>query len=146
MEKIVKKATEGFEQLKEARNTIRRVDAALATAPDSTKQQLAKLGKVLQDSLNALEKLYIEPEDAKGIQRDDDNLTSTLQGAQQYINAADGAPNQGAQRMMAKARQQTTKVLNRINNFFATKFADYRKKVETVQYSLFKAYTPVKME
>lgn len=146
LEKVVQKATEGFEQIKEARNTIRRVDAALANAPDSTKQQLSKLSKALQDSLNALEKLYLEPEDIKGIQRNDDDLSSTLQRAQQYVNAADGAPNQGAQRTLAEARSQTTMVLNRINNFFSTKFADYRKKVEAVQYSLFKAYVPVKLE
>lgn len=146
LEKVVKKATEGFDQLKEARNTIRRVDAALANAPDSTKQQLGKLSKALLDSLNELEKLYMEPEDAKGIQRNEYNLNSALGRAQQYINASDGAPNQGAQRMIAQARTQTAEVLTRINNFFSTKFAAYRKKVETVQYSLFKAYTPLKME
>lgn len=146
LEKIVKKATEGFDQLKEARNTIRRVDAALANAPDSTKQQLGKLSKVLQDSLNALEKLYMEPEDVKGIQRDEYNLNSTLSRAQQYIGAGDGAPNQGAQRMIAQARTQTAAALTRINNFFSTKFADYRKRVEAVQYSLFKAHTPLKIE
>ncbi len=145
-EKVIKKASEGFDQLKEARNTIRRVDAALANAPDSTKQQLTKLSKVLQDSLNILERLYTEPEDVKGIQRDDDNLTSALGRAQQYINASEGAPNQGAQRMVAQARKQTAEVLNRINNFFSTKFADYRKKVEAVQFSLFKPYTPLKVE
>jgi DNA repair exonuclease SbcCD ATPase subunit len=145
-EKVIKKASEGFDQLKEARNTIRRVDAALANAPDSTKQQLGKLSKVLQDSLNVLERLYTEPEDVKGIQRDDDNLTSALGRAQQYINASEGAPNQGAQRMLAQARKQTAEVLARINNFFSTKFADYRKKVEAVQFSLFKPYTPLKVE
>lgn len=146
LEKIVKKATEGFDQLKEARNTIRRVDAALVNAPDSTKQQLGKLSKVLLDSLNALEKLYMEPEDVKGIQRNEYNINSALSRAQQYINASDGAPNQGAQRMIAQARVQTAEALTRINNFFSTKFADYRKKVEAVQYSLFKAHTPLKIE
>lgn len=146
LEKVVKKAAEGFDQLKEARNTIRRVDAALANAPDSTKQQLGKLGKALQDSLNELEKLYMEPEDVKGIQRNEYNINSALSRAQQYINASDGAPNQGAQRMIAQARTQTAEALTRINNFFSTKFADYRKKVEAVQYSLFKAYTPLKIE
>ncbi|WP_373551635.1 hypothetical protein [Haliscomenobacter sp.] len=37
-------------------------------------------------------------------------------------------------------------VLARINNFFSTKFADYRKKVEAVQVSLFKPYTPLEVE
>lgn len=146
LEKVVKKAAEGFDQLKEARNTIRRVDAALINAPDSTKQQLGKLSKALQDSLNQLEKLYMEPEDVKGIQRNEYNINSALSRAQQYINASDGAPNQGAQRMIAQARTQTAEALTRINNFFSTKFADYRKKVEAVQYSLFKAYTPLKIE
>lgn len=146
LEKVVKKAAEGFDQLKEARNTIRRVDAALANAPDSTKQQLGKLGKALQDNLNELEKLYMEPEDVKGIQRNEYNINSALSRAQQYINASDGAPNQGAQRMIAQARTQTAEALTQINNFFSTKFADYRKKVEAVQYSLFKAYTPLKIE
>jgi hypothetical protein len=48
--------------------------------------------------------------------------------------------------MIAQARKQTAEVLARINNFFSTKFAEYRKKVETVQFSLFKPYVPLKVE
>jgi photosystem II stability/assembly factor-like uncharacterized protein len=146
MEKVTKAATAGFEQLRDARNSIKRVDAALANAPDSTKQSLAKMAKALQDSINNIERLYMEPEDIKGIQRDDDNLMSALFGAQQYINASDDGGSQGAQRMIAAARKKTTAILNRINNLMNGKYADYRKKVEAVQFSLFKAAAPLKIE
>jgi hypothetical protein len=145
-EKVVKIASEGFEKLQEAKAAIRRVDQALANAPDSTRQKVTKMGKALQDSISKIEKLYMQPEDAKGIQRDDDLLMSTLFETMQYISAADGAPNQAAQRMMDKMRKTTSKVIEAINAFFTKSFVPYQQKVEQIQFSLFKPFKALKLE
>lgn len=145
-EKVIKIAAQGFDKLQEAKATIRRVDQALANAPDSTRQKMTKLGKALQDSIAKLEKLYMQPDDAKGIQREDDNLMSTLGEAGQYIDASSGAPNQAAQRTMEKARKHTGRVIEAINGFFTKSFVPYQQKVEQIQFSLFKPYKPLKLE
>ncbi len=143
---MVEKAAKGFDQLQDARKTIRMVEGALVNTPDSIKQDLVKLGKSLQDSIAALEKLYMMPEGLKGIQRSDDNLEFVLRGASQYLIAQDGAPNPNTRNLLNQARQQTASVLGQVNAFFEGPFTDYRKKVEALPISFFKAFEAVRME
>ena len=143
---VVNKATEGFDRLKEAKSTISRVNQALSNAPDSLKKEINKIGKALQDSIGQLEELYMQPQDFKGIQRSTGKLNSTLFSASRYINASKGAPNQGAQISIDQAKAQTAEVLEKINTFFNKDFSDYQKKVEAVQFSLFKGFEPIKLE
>jgi photosystem II stability/assembly factor-like uncharacterized protein len=144
--KIVEKATTGFNRLQEGKKTIKLVDNALVNAPDSLKKEISKMGKALQDSIANLEKRYMMPAGLKGIQRNPNLLSGTLWRTSSYIGASDGAPNQAARTMMEKARKDTGEILNGINRLFAEDFAAYQKKVEAVQFSLFKAFEPVKME
>ena len=84
--------------------------------------------------------------DFKGIQRSTGKLNSTLYSTSSYIRASPGAPNQAAQVMMSRAREQTEEVLAKINTFFEEDFSEYQKKVEAVQFSLFKEFKPIKLE
>ena len=143
---IIGKATEGFNRLKDGKAMIKRVNGALVNAPDSLKKDISKLGKALQDSITILEDLYMTPENFKGIRRSDGTLRTTLYGASSYIGSSDGAPNQSARLMMDKAREETKKVLDQINTFFSTDFAEYQQKVEEVKYSLFKELEEIKLE
>ncbi|MFQ5445795.1 MAG: WD40/YVTN/BNR-like repeat-containing protein [Saprospiraceae bacterium] len=144
--KIVEKATEGFNLLQEAKKTIKRVDGALSNAPDSLKEEILEIGKALRDSISNLEKRYMMPEGLKGIQRNPNLLSGTLWRTSSYIDASDGAPNQAARIMMAKARKDVAAILGDINRLMEDDFAAYRKKVGEVQFSLFKDFEPVKME
>jgi photosystem II stability/assembly factor-like uncharacterized protein len=143
---MVEKATQGFDQLKEARKSVRMVNDALANAPDSVKQEVTKMGKALLDSIAVVEKLYMMPEGLKGIQRSSDDLSALLRGATQYLNASDGAPNPNAQNMLNLAKQRTAETLERVNAFFEQDFAAYRKKVEGLSFSFFKPFEAVKMD
>ncbi|MBV6427605.1 MAG: hypothetical protein KIPDCIKN_02127 [Haliscomenobacter sp.] len=145
MVKVIQAANEGWNRLQEVRNTVRRVDAAMGLAPDSTKQQLARLGKSLQDSVAAMENLYMMPTGLKGIQRSADNINGMLQGALSYLNASNGGPNQAAQRMMERARERVAGTLEKINAFMAKDFAAYQQKVQAAQAPMFKAMEPLKM-
>jgi photosystem II stability/assembly factor-like uncharacterized protein len=144
--KLVEKATEGYKRLSEAKKTFKLVNEALVNVPDSLKKEVTQLGKSLQDTLAALEKRYMNPEGLKGIQRDPDNVQARLFSASGRIGASDGAPNQMARFQLEQTRKDVTAVLNDINRFIEKDFADYRKKVEAVQFSLFKELKPVKLD
>ncbi|MBX2928361.1 MAG: hypothetical protein KF852_11040 [Saprospiraceae bacterium] len=143
---MVEKATQGFDQLKEARKSVRMVNDALANAPDSVKQEVTKMGKALLDSIAAVEKLYMMPDGLKGIQRSSDDLSALLRGATQYLNASDGAPNPNTQNILNLAKQRTAETLDRVNAFFEQDFAAYRQKVEGLSFSFFKPFEALKMD
>ena len=142
----VELATKGFEQLQEARKTIKRVNEAFALAPDSTKKEIKELGKGLIKKIEKLEKIYMEPEGLKGIQRVYTNLNATLRGTSGYLRALEGAPNQAAQRMMAKAKAETNAAIGAINTFVETDFDEYQEKVEAIQVSLFKPMNSIEVK
>lgn len=146
MEKVIRAANAGWARLQEAKSAVRRAEVAMALAPDSTRQQLARLGKTVQDSIAALEKRYMMPDGLKGIQRSADNVNGLIQGALSYLNASNGAPNQAALRMMERAKDRTADTLDKINGFISTDFAAYRKQVEAVEMELFKAMDPLEMK
>ena len=74
-----------------------------------------------------------------------EDLTSTLYGASSRLRDP-GEPGQAARIMLDKSREQTAAVLEKVNAFFAKDFADYRAKVEAVEFSLFGEREPVRME
>lgn len=143
---MVEKAAQSFDQLKEARKSVRMVNDALANAPDSVKQELTKMGKALLDSIAAVEKLYMMPDGLKGIQRSSDDLSALLRSATQYLNASDGAPNPNTQNILNQAKQRTAETLDRVNAFFEKDFAAYRQKVEGLSFSFFKSFEALKMD
>jgi hypothetical protein len=145
-DEIVSAATNGFQSLQDAGKAIKLVNSAMANAPEDTKKELSKTGKALQDSIAQLEKLYMDPEDQKGIQRTAENLSNTLRSARRYLSEVSGTPSQMAKVTMDAARKETREVLAKINAFMTGDFADYRKKVEAVQYSLFKEFEPIGLE
>ena len=112
---LVEKATAGFNRLKDMKKTIKLVDEAMVNAPDSTKKQIAEMGKELNTQIQEIEEMYMMPEGLKGIQRSSDNLTSTLYRTSYAISSSEGRPNQAAQRMLAKAERETEEALEAIN-------------------------------
>ena len=143
---IVEKASKAYDQLQDARKSIRIVQEALANTPDSVRQEVIKTGKALQDSIAALELLYMMPQGLKGIQRSADNLSSLLRGAAQYFNTSDGAPNGNAQNILDQTKKQAASVLERVNVFFEGDFKTYREKVQALPFSFFKPVESIKLE
>ncbi|MEK7255159.1 MAG: hypothetical protein AAB316_10470, partial [Bacteroidota bacterium] len=130
----------------DAKQSIKLANDALANAPDSLKKAVADQGKILSDSLAALEKRFMQPEGLKGIQRNPDNIVGLLFTAAGYIGDSDGAPNQAAKLATEQARKEVVKTAADINRFFEKDFAPYRQKVEEAEYSIFKKYEPLKVD
>ena len=146
MEKISKSAAAGTERLRDAANTIKRVDAALGAAPEADKQAIAKLGKAMQDSITQIEKTIFGEGGSKVAPYLGETLQRSIGAAQQYLRALDGPANQAVTRTLERARAHTAQVLDKINAFMEKDFAAYKAKVEALQFSLFKAAEPLKMK
>lgn len=144
-EQVVEKASAGFAQLQEVRKTLKRVATAIETLEEDNQKETKDQIKALTQAVEKLEMLYMMPDGLKGIQRSSDNLQSTLYSASRYIAAADGAPNQAAQRAIAKAQQQTQTVLERINTFMLEDFKAFQEHIETLDFSLFKSFEPIQL-
>ncbi|HKK77895.1 MAG TPA: hypothetical protein VJ953_22645 [Saprospiraceae bacterium] len=144
-EQMVEKATAGFDQLKEVRKTMKRVSAAIETLDEEAQKETKDKMKALGKEVDRLEMLYMMPDGLKGIQRSSDNLSSTLRSARGYISSSDGAPNQGAQRAITKAKKDTQKVLEQINTFMTGDFKAFQEHIEELDFSLFKNFEPIQM-
>ena len=133
METTVTEVTKSYKRLQAAKKTIKRVNTALENASEEDKKEILKLGKETEKAIAELEKLFMS---ARG-QRGSDNLSSTLRTAGRYLSTIDGAPNQAAQRAVAKAERQSATVVAKVDTFFKEAFQAYQKKVETTNFSLF---------
>ena len=143
--KLIEKTTLAFNRLKEADKTVGLVEAQLAqTAPDSVKKDMAKVGKSLKDSILTIQKMFMAPRDAKGIVHTSDALMDDVFKAMQLLGTSPGKPQGNAMIAMNLAKKHVGEVLSKVNKFFETDWKKYQDKVESVKYSLFKKYEPIK--
>jgi hypothetical protein len=66
-----------------------------------------------------------------------------MQSAQQYITSKSVAPGQQEEQLVNNAEAMINVAVQRINQFYAGKWAAYRKQVEGTRVSLFKDYEPI---
>jgi len=135
---LVERANLAFERLKEAEKTIKLVEEQFVNVPDSVKKDVLQLGKTLRDSIGTIKEAFFEQKEAKGIKRNPNNLNSLLRRASYYINDGRGAPNATAQISVKTAREETEKVLERVNTLLDKPWAEYREKTEGIKATLFK--------
>ena len=64
--------------------------------------------------------------------------------AMQLLGTSPGKPQGNAMIAMNLAKKHVGEVLSKVNNFFETDWKKYQDKVESVKYSLFKKYEPIK--
>jgi photosystem II stability/assembly factor-like uncharacterized protein len=140
---MVEKARKGFDQLKEAKATIKRVNELLIHVPDSTKKAIVKQGKTVQDSLQKVMELYRMPQNTKGIVRTSDKLTSYLSRASGYIGASDGPPGQMAQFAKRDAEKKLAEVLQATNEILSGDWKKYQEAVEAIEFSVFKSFEQI---
>jgi hypothetical protein len=67
----------------------------------------------------------------------------TLQVASQYIGSKMVAPGPQEEALVGNAEKRVGTALQRINDFFATHWKNYRSQVESTKVNLFKDYKPL---
>ena len=140
------KSGQAFARLREANKTIGLVDGQMANAVDSSKTDVAKIGKSLKDSILNIQKMFMPERDAKGIVRNANSLMNAIYKAQGMLSSSQGKPKANAMIAFDDAQKRAAKVFEKVNKFFETDWAKYQQKVEAVKYSLFKKYEPLKQD
>jgi hypothetical protein len=106
---------------------------------------LRKVTTATQDTVKAIRE-YItgRTSDRQGLSRPPQiTVLSTMQTAQQYIQAKSVAPGQQEEQLVKNAEAMIAEAVRRINNFYATNWTNYRKLVESTRVNLFKDYPPI---
>jgi photosystem II stability/assembly factor-like uncharacterized protein len=146
LETTVSGAARAFEQLKNAKKTVDLIDKAIVNAPDSTQKEVRKLGKDLQKKIDALMELFMNPEDAKGIQYTADKLQSIIRSANSYFNSSAGNPGENAAFAASYALSRLRVAIERINTFIETDWQSYRETMQVVDFELFSAVEKVNLD
>lgn len=136
--RLVEKASNAFEQLKESKKTLKLVNDLLSNAPDSLKKDLVKQRKSLDSKIDSLMLLFVSPENEKGITRNPDHLNAKLFRAQSYINNSNGPPSQSAQIAISQAEKSARENFDQVNAFFEGTWKEFRQKIEGMKMELFK--------
>ena len=145
-EKVVSKATKGFNQLKQAKKTLKLVESQMVNAPDSVQKDIKKTHKKLTTEIDSLMKLYMQPQGLKGIQRAPNNLNGKIFSAFRYIRSLTGEPTPNSKAAYNNAVNATKVVLGGVNSFFENDWKAYQEQIEGIQFSLFKEMETIKLE
>ena len=145
-QKLMDKSGQAFARLREANKTIGLVDGQMANAVDSSKTDVAKIGKSLKDSILNIQKMFMPERDAKGIVRNANSLMDAIYKAQGMLISSQGKPKANAMIAFDDAQKRAAQVFEKVNKFFETDWTKYQQKVEAVKYSLFKKYEPLKQD
>lgn len=140
---IAKKATKGFNYLKEAKSTLEKVKSQLADAPDTLKKEIIGMGKTIKDSISVLMELYMMPEDFKGLEHFTKRLNSKLYSTANFINSCEGRPSPSALLALDLLEKEVGGVVARINRFILESWNPFRLKVEAIPYTPFKDFKPI---
>ena len=137
--------TEGMDRLSEWDETLGKMQVQLRGVEGKELDSLRKSTAAVQDSIKTIREFISgKRSDRQGITRSQDiTVMNTMQGAQMYIMAKSVAPGKQEEQLVKNAESMINTALKRINDFYATQWAAYRKQVEGTRVNLFKEYKPL---
>jgi photosystem II stability/assembly factor-like uncharacterized protein len=145
LRKSADKLTEGMDRLTESEEVCTKITAQLKDLEGKEIDSLRKSTKLIQDSLKAIREFISgKTSDKQGINRDPGNtVMRTMQIAQGYIGGKSVAPGEQEEKLLKNAETMITMTVQRINNFYNTKWKGYKEQVEGTKVNLFKDYKPI---
>ena len=138
--KLVKRATEGFDKLKQAKKTIALVDKLATTLPDTLRKEIVKLNKDTKKEISSLMDYYMDAPDQKGIVRDPGKLNANLFRTRGYISSSQQKPGKNAMNSYHNTARMTEEILSKIDAFFKGDWNAYQDKIEKLKFDLFKDF------
>jgi len=146
LRKSAEKLIEAGDRLAEAEEVINKVQAQLRGVEGKEADSLRKTSTKILDEIKAIRESALgKASDKQGISRSpfDVTVVSQMQQAQQIIGSKMIAPGAQEETMVANAEKSVGDFIQRVNNFFETKWKDYRAQVEATKVNLFKDYKPL---
>ena len=134
----VKRAEEAYNKIKEAKKSVGIVQKLMVVTEDSIQTQIKEQNKEINKKIAALEELYMDKPDQKGIQRNPNTLNSYLFGARRYVGSAWTTPGKNAMLAVDHAEKKTDAVLEEVNAFFEKDWIEYKEFVNKLNLTPFK--------
>jgi photosystem II stability/assembly factor-like uncharacterized protein len=141
---MVAATTKAFDQLKEAKNSLDRIEKGLELLPDSTQKDLKKQIGTLRDTINAMQSRVMQAEGGRGIQDDSWQLVYKLWGLSGYLASSMGPLEANGQLAYNQTETEAKAFISRVNAFFATEWEPFQQKVEQAKPPMFKLFEPVR--
>jgi photosystem II stability/assembly factor-like uncharacterized protein len=135
----------GMDRLADADEVLAKITTELRGLQGKENDSLRKTTAIVQDSIRLIREFISgRTSDRQGLSRPAQvTVLSTLQMAQQYITSKSVAPGAQEEQLVKIAEGMINTAVRRINRFFATKWVDYRKQVESTKVNLFRDYEPI---
>ena len=136
-----------MDRLTESEEVLNKINAQVRGLRGKDMDSLRKVTKAMQDSIKEIRE-YISgtSSDRQGLSRPLGQVTvmGSMQSAQQYITSKSIAPGMQEETLVKNAEAHIDAAVDRINNFYSTKWIEYRRLVEGTRVNLFKDYEPIK--
>ena len=107
---------------------------------------LRKQGKEVQEKIEGLERLIMNPRGRQGIVRNPDVLTAQVGMLSRYLYSNITGRTKTHEILLVHAEKETEKVLEKVNAFFNEDWANYEDAVESARVTHFKEYKPLKIK
>lgn len=143
LRKSADRLTTGMDQLTESEEVLTKMQSQLKGLEGKDIDSLRKTTTGLQDDIKKIRELINgKTSDKQGISRSPFEITvmTALQTAQQSISSKMVAPGTQVEILIGNAEKAVNEVVDKINNFYSTKWKDYRLQVESTKVNLFKDY------
>ncbi len=140
LEKSTARLVSVTEELNDAEETIRKVDATLVGVDARQSSQLKKLNTAMTDSIkNIRNYIFGKKQEKQGYGTPYEvTVNGRLQEVNFSIAGKNKIPDAQEMRLTDEAEFLVSDVVKRTNNFFNTKWKDYQTQVETSKIKLFK--------
>lgn len=137
-------ATIAADRLREARKIIANIEAVIKDREGDEFKKVRDLGKTMQDSITMLIEL-IQEKEVQGITDNPELVSEALGLASWYLNSAWDAPGETERGIVARATQQLSTAVGKINSFFETRWPRYKEEVDSAKISFFLPYSPIEV-
>jgi hypothetical protein len=137
----------GVDRLNEADEVIRKMETQLKDVSGKPADSLRKLTRIVKDSVKLIrESITGKPRDKQGYYggfANEPTSANQLSLALRYISGKSIAPGLQEEMLLKNAESMVTESVNRINNFFAGPWKNYRTLAESTKLELFREYQPI---
>jgi hypothetical protein len=140
----VNKATEAYNNIIAAKEAIKMTESILSTQHDTVQTNMKNMHKELNKKIEAIDKMFFEPENQKGITRSADNLSNAIFSGMGYMRAREGDVGDNGEIAMKVANDKIEKTIKAVNEFFATEWPKYQTMVDGLKPISIKKFEPVK--
>jgi photosystem II stability/assembly factor-like uncharacterized protein len=146
LDKSTTKLVELTDRLTEADEIVKKINDDLQDMDKKQADTLRKLGKVMEDSLKSIrEALNGKPQTKQGYGNvPQTTVMSVFFEARSYVMGKNTAPGPQEERLMKDAEDMVADVLQKANNFFDTRWKEYRALAESTPVKIFKDYKDIR--